>query len=48
MKKADKEIQYLVKAEQIEQPQSIAIQIACLSFFPLLYFVGKAVLAFVG
>lgn len=36
------------KSQSTEQPQSLAITIACLSFFPLMYLVGKTLVTVLG
>ncbi len=36
------------KKEQAAQASQTIITIACLSFFPLMYFVGKAVMMWIG
>lgn len=48
MKRTSTEIQNPINNQQNQPSQSIAIQIACLSFFPVVYFVGKTVVAFMG
>jgi hypothetical protein len=49
MKNPSTETHYpIIDQDNPQAPQNVFIQIACISFFPLLYFVGKALTTFLG